>query len=413
MAPLNRTRILLLFFLTLPGCTRPPVQEPVLLGYVDTLGVSGRQGAQLAIKEANETDGLVAGRRVALLAPNLGGPESLPAVATRLVSVNRVPALLGGGTTAEIEALGRAAQPAGAFVVAAAALPGARLGDNVFPAQLAPLDQGTLLARHVAAELKADTVVLLSGPAAHHAELATAFTRQLAKETGPPRVVPHTFHEKTVWAELAREVQAASPKAVVIAGSGTDFARLRAALNAAGINVPLLFGGTMAERLELEADAEASRGVWLATVYPAVDDASYRAFAANYQAAYGAAPDAAAHLTYDASKVLIGALRRARLASPDRLREELARAYVVKFDEGKYTEARSYRLPGKESAPTTTDVGNTSSGRLNRWIQVPGQSSEESVSNLPSQSRARQAHVPQCLLQARPRYIREQPTPAA
>lgn len=337
----------LLLALALTGCAQPPALEPVLLGYLDTMGTSGRQGAQLAIKEANETEGRVAGRRVALLAPNLGGQEAVPAVAARLVSVNRVPALLGGGTDAEIERLGRAAQPASAFVVVAAAVPVVRLGANVFPAQLAPADQGTLLARHVADELKADAVAVLAGPGPQHAELAAAFARQLAKERGPPRVTQHTLHEKTVWAELAEAVHAATPKAVVIAGGGADVARLRAALDTAGVKVPLLFGGTAAERLELEADAEASRGVWVATAYAALDDAKYGAFAANYHAEYGAAPDAAARLTYDAAKVLVGALRRARLAGQDRLREELAHVFVVKLADGKHADARSYKLPGK------------------------------------------------------------------
>jgi hypothetical protein len=39
--------------------------------------------------------------------------------------------------------------------------------------------------------------------------------------------------------------------------------------------------------------------------------------------------------------------RKVQVRGPDRLREELARGYVVKLDDGKYTDARSYRLPGK------------------------------------------------------------------
>lgn len=343
----RRTLAGVLFVLALAGCTRPPASEPLLLGYLDTMGTSGRQGVQLAIKEANETDGLVAGRRVALLAPNLGNGEALQAVASRLVSVNRVSALIGGAFAAQAEALGRAAQPANAFVVAPCAAPVGQLGENAFPAQLAPADQGAVLARFVADELKADAVAVLAGPAAHHGELAAAFTRQLAKEGGSRKVGQHKFYEKTAWAELANEVHGTGPKAVLIAGGAADVVRLRAALTEARVKVPLLFGGTLAERLKLETDAEATRGVHVATAYAAIDDAKYRAFAVNYQKEFGEAPDMAARLAYDAGKVLVSALRRSRLLGPDRLREELAKAFVVKLDDGKDSGAWSYKLPGK------------------------------------------------------------------
>src|SRR5688572_9010858 len=102
----------ILLGLALAGCNRPSPTDPVHVGYLAPAGDSGRKGVQLAVKEANDANGLVAGRRLAVLAPDVGEGANAPsAVATRLISVNRVPALIGGSDGPQAEQLGRAAQP--------------------------------------------------------------------------------------------------------------------------------------------------------------------------------------------------------------------------------------------------------------------------------------------------------------
>jgi branched-chain amino acid transport system substrate-binding protein len=347
--------------LVMAGCSRPTAPEPVLLGYLATAGESGQRGAQLAVKEANESEGLVSGRRVALLAPSLSpaasssaaeakkseGSDTLQAIASRLVSVNRVPALIGGSDVPQVEALGRAAQPAGAFVVAQTVLPTNRLGDNVFPAQLALADQGTLLARFAVEELKADRVTLLVGSGQRDAEFADAFARQFTKDDGSRKVERRAFTEKPDWTTLAKEIHGSSSKAIVIAAGAGELAQLRAACAEAGSKAPVLFGGSAQDQASMEVDHAAGHAVYLATLHTAEGDSKHREFPANFRKEFGEPPDEAARLGYDAARLLIAALRRSRFVSRDRLREELTKAFVVRLDEEKLTEAKSYKLPGK------------------------------------------------------------------
>src|SRR5437868_1911607 len=82
------------------GCTAKTEPEPILVGHVAPLsgadksrGEHARQGIRLAVEEAEP----VAGRRVAVdHADTRSDPEAVRAVVRRLLTVNRVAAVLGG-----------------------------------------------------------------------------------------------------------------------------------------------------------------------------------------------------------------------------------------------------------------------------------------------------------------------------
>ncbi len=347
-----RSSLALGLILALTGCTRPTPTEPLLLGYLGTTQEAGRRGVQLAVKEVNETDGLLGGRAVRMLAPGTPDePEPAQAIAARLVAVNRVTALIGGADAAQAEAFGRAAQPAGVPVVAPCVLASTQVADNVFPAQLAPADQGYVLARFAVEELKADRVAVLAGSDAPHAELATAFIRQFTKDDSSGKAERHSFDATADLAALVEEVKKTAPKAILTVSTAADFAALRETLRQGKVETPLLFGGGAADRLELETRRDVGQGVYVATL---VEPDANSKFEANHEKEFGQKPDAAARLAYDAARVLFSALRRARLTNRERtreeltrLREELARVIVVKLDDGKPGDMRSYKLPGK------------------------------------------------------------------
>src|SRR5207302_9446020 len=103
-------------FFTL-GCTAKTEPEPILAGHVAPLsggdkarGEHARQGIRLAVEEA----GTIAGRRVAVdHADTRSDPEAVRAVIKRLLTVNKVVALLGGIEAARVENLGSLAQATG------------------------------------------------------------------------------------------------------------------------------------------------------------------------------------------------------------------------------------------------------------------------------------------------------------
>jgi branched-chain amino acid transport system substrate-binding protein len=350
MPALVRTWTCMIGVLALAGCARKSPPEPILVGHVASpgSGENARRGIQLAVKEANEAENLIAGRRVMVLHPVVGGDSAaLAHVAARLISVNKVAALLGATNAAEAEALGRAAQPSGVPVVTLTDLPRSRLGENVFAAELAPADRGQVLARFAAEELKADRVAAIVGPGDENADLAAAFTRQFTRDDAGRRADRWSLDREAGAGSLVEQVRHARPKGILIAGSSADLAELRSALQAAGLDLPLLFAGPARERTALAADRDAGSGVYLATLHPADGDVKRQQFPERYEKEFGAVPDAEARLAYDAARVLFGAMRRADGAHKDKLREELAKAFVVCLEEGRRKEAKAYSLEGK------------------------------------------------------------------
>lgn len=339
-----------LLLLALAGCTRPAPQEPLYLGHLETGSDSCKNGVQLAIKEANEAEGQIAGRRIAILNPNFTtSEETIAAVATRLVTVNRVPVLVTGPDLTHLESIGRAAQSAAAMVVIPGSVPLTKLGDNVFPARLSPEDQGALLARY-AEDIKADRAALVVRPRPEKAEgetiqerFAAAFARQWSKHGSARPLDRFALSDKPDWPSLLKEILAKEPKVLVLAGLPSDLAEARKALKQTTPTIPVLFGTDPAMPLDLEA----LQGAHVATPDETPADPAAREFAGSYRKEFKEAPDDAARLGYDAARVVIGALRRSRLLSRDRLREEVTKGFVVRLEDGKATEARAYKLPGR------------------------------------------------------------------
>src|SRR5262249_9028871 len=144
------------------GCSpRGPV-ETVTIGHVaplsgadKTQGESTRQALDLATEDVNKDEAHAATRRfVVIHADTHSDAETARAQVVRLLTVNRVPALLDDTAPAQLETVARAAQPYKTPVVTSSALPLSPLNENVFSTTVAPAYQAQVLARFTAENLK-------------------------------------------------------------------------------------------------------------------------------------------------------------------------------------------------------------------------------------------------------------------
>lgn len=348
MLSLSRYALTCLLAVLLAGCSRPSTPEPLQIGYLPVGGESGQRGLTLALREINDAEGLVLGRRMEALAPTVGtGKENLQAVATRLAAVNRVRGLLGGQDVAEADLIGRAAQPGSVCVVAACSAALEQLPENVFPVRLASADQGQLLARHAGEGLQVSRVLMLVSPEESSAELAKAFARHLLRGNPSGRAEFREVPAQGLETLLSDAAQAVSPQAVLFAGPRSGLVSLQEALRTSGLKVPLLVGTASTEPLALPAASAWDQPVWGISLYWPEGDNRYHQFSTTYTQEYGEPPPPAALLTYEGTKVMAAALRRSRLASREKLREELSKAFALRLDAEKPAEARSYPLPGR------------------------------------------------------------------
>jgi branched-chain amino acid transport system substrate-binding protein len=316
------------------GCGRPSAPEPVWIGQVAplsgperTAGEHGRQGVQLAVAEAKAEGKTVAGRPLAVVhADSRGDPDVVGAETVRLLTVNRVVALLAGPGTGVAGRLLRADESYGVPVVVSGEVSDPSAWPTALSLGAGPEERGRALARYGARDLKAARAVVLTeaaNPVA--AALATAFVREW------PHGSAAAVEEWTVGAAadlpgLASRAAKAQPDLVVFAGAPAAFRAFRGEMASAGLRSPLVYGGEDAELAALSGGLEAGPDLYLATVWAKEKlTARGQEFARRYEAEFHEAPDLYAAQAYDGACLLLGVVQRARTTAAGPLRDELAR----------------------------------------------------------------------------------------
>jgi branched-chain amino acid transport system substrate-binding protein len=320
----------------LAGCGPRGSPEPVWIGQVAPLtgpdraaGEHARQGVQLAVTEAKAEGKAVGGRPLAVVhADSKGDTDAVAAETVRLLSVNRVAALLAGPGSAAAERMLRADEPYGAPVVVPGELADPASWSTALSLGAPPGERGKALARYAARDLKAARAVVLSDardPIA--AALAAAFVREWRRGGGgTPAVEEWTVGGSADLPALAARAAKARPDLVLFAGTPADFRSLRGHVGEAGLRVPLVYGGEDAGPAVAEGSLEAGADQYLATVYAREKLTSRgQEFARRYEAEFHEAPDLNAAAAYDGARLLFDVLQRAQTTAPAALRDELAR----------------------------------------------------------------------------------------
>jgi branched-chain amino acid transport system substrate-binding protein len=322
--------------LLLAGCGSRGTPEPILVGHVAPLsgpdryvGEHERRGILLAVEKANSRPEGVAGRSVTVLHGDAGGPDEATSAAVRLVTVNKVVALLGDMDAAQAEALAKVAQSYSVPLVSPGGPPGRPASEFAFRSGLAPPFKGQILARFAAGELKASAAaVLVTGvegrsPAANAvgAAVAAAFTREF-RARGGKVAGEWVYRTPQELRGLADRLRVAPAPAALVAAAPADLA----ALSHAGLDpkVPLLFAGGVEAPYPFD-DAAVDNVVYLATAF-VPEAATPRAvdFVRKYRDRFGEAPDAHAALAYDSARLLFEAIGRAGTTDGPKVREALA-----------------------------------------------------------------------------------------
>ena len=181
--------------LALCGCKPKAEPGPILIGHVapfsgpdKRIGEHARQAIVLAVEEANKEENRLAEQRVGVLHIDPHGDlKALQPEAVRLITVNRVVALLGGTNAAQVERLGHAAQPYEVALITPVAVPTELMVDNVFSVNASLAFQGQVLARFAAEELKLKTeqvAVLVDVRRTANVTLAEAFSKEFSNVGG-------------------------------------------------------------------------------------------------------------------------------------------------------------------------------------------------------------------------------------
>jgi len=315
-----------------------PGTGPLVIGTVGALtgpeahyGGESRNGAQLAVEEANVAGG-VQGRQLTLRSyDSQSRPEEAANAITRLVTQDGAVFVVGENQSSLSLAMAPAAMKGEVPMISPSSTNPrvtAEGGPYVFRVCFTDTFQGQLLARYARETLKTERVaILVDQKSDYSVGLARVFSGRFAA-LGGKVVAEETYAEGDTdfRAQLTR-VKAARPEVLFFPGYYSDVGPMARQARELGIQATLLGGDGLDSGGRLgELGGSAVEGALYSTHF-AADNPGGRVkdFIARYQARFGHVPDALGALGYDAARVGIDALRRSSGVGGPALREQIAR----------------------------------------------------------------------------------------
>ncbi len=322
--------------LAVPGARAAvPAGEPVKLGFF--MSISGRdasfgeaalRGARLAIDDLNAAGGIL-GRPAALIVEDnrsLAG-ESATA-AKKLLSRDRVVALVGECSSTRTLEAAPIAQAAGIPLVTPAATNErvTAAGDCIFRMCFTDPFQGEVLAAYAWKKLGLRRAALLiDATSPYSVGLAEVFAKTFAALGGEiVATQKYAGGDKDFRAQLTA-VRGARADAIFLPGYYVEAGLAAQQARELGLRATLLGGDGFEAPQLLEIGGAALEGTVYTTHYSAesADPASQR-FVAAYQQRHGSAPVGLAALSYDSVRLIADAIRRAGTTEREALRNALA-----------------------------------------------------------------------------------------
>jgi branched-chain amino acid transport system substrate-binding protein len=283
-------------------------------GPTSSLGIAGRNGMQLAVEQTNAAGG-IHGRPIELLQRDDGfNLQQASQAASELINA-KVDAAFGPMTSLIAEQLAPQFTDAGILLMGGTPLSPLLAGrdDQFFRilSHASPDAQG--IARHLQQQLGIGQVTVLIEESNHTftRPWLADFQRYFASEGGSIGLtIAFTRDAQTDFAALARQALAGQPRAVVLISNALDTAMLATQLRQQNPQLVLATPAWAAADALLEMGGRAVEGIITGQAYDLSDQSpTFLAFKQAYQQRFGQSVDTAAVTAYNATQVLLTALR--------------------------------------------------------------------------------------------------------
>lgn len=309
--------------------------EPIRIGFFMSItgrdasfGEASLHGARLAVDGLNAAGGLL-GRPVELVVEDdrsLAG-ESATAV-KKLISRDRVVALVGECSSARTLEAASVAQAAGVPLVTPAATSPrvTQVGDEIFRVCFIDEFQGRVIATFARRRLGLQRAALLvDSSAPYSVGLADYFSRTFTALGGEIVATQNYIGSEADFRAQLTAIRAARPDALFLPGYYVAAGLVARQARELGMNATLLGGDGFEAPQLLAIGGDALEGTYYATHF-AVESTGQasRVFVEAFRKRYGAAPNGLAALTYDAVRLVADAIGRAGTTDRAAVRRALA-----------------------------------------------------------------------------------------
>ncbi|MCL5780685.1 MAG: ABC transporter substrate-binding protein [Firmicutes bacterium] len=317
-----------------------------LSGNVATFGSAAANGAQLYFDEVNAAGGVLNKKIKFVNLDNKSDATEAANVATRLITQDKVVAILGATTSGNTLGFIQVATDNKIPVVSSSATnPDVTVDPNtkqvreyIFRACFIDPFQGTVMANFALKDLQAKTAVIyVDNNSPYSKGLAQffkeSFTKQGGKIVGEEAFVP----EDQDFKATLTKIKGMNPDIVYCPGYYEQVGKIVKQAREVGITVPFLGGdGWDSPKLTEIAGPQALNNTFFSNHYSSEqDDPNVKAFVEKYKTKFGQVPDSMAALGYDAAILIVDAIKRSGDGSPEKIKEALKATKDVQAVTGK------------------------------------------------------------------------------
>jgi branched-chain amino acid transport system substrate-binding protein len=287
------------------------------------IGLAGRDGANLAIKEINAAGG-INGRKLTMIFEDDGhSPTKALAAVKKLIDQDHVSLIFCvAGSNGTIGSIDFVRENGRVMYVSFASAPGVTwpFARNLFRGGTTEVPRyGELYAEFLHDQLKAAKVAILSGREEYPKNEGDALTAQLKSwyQTAPVKRTEFNIGDKDFTPQLL-EIQAANPQVIAIFGNPAEAAIAMRQAKELGMNQPFFVGSNMVDQGLLSAakqSAEGTSGFALIPLLPTSSNPEMQSWLAKWKQEYpnlpAGRPNTFDLLAYADMYVLADALKRA------------------------------------------------------------------------------------------------------
>jgi branched-chain amino acid transport system substrate-binding protein len=327
--PLGFAAFALLWFMVQSSLAEVKIGATTCLtGALSTFGVSSVQGAKLAVEEINAAGGTL-GQQIQFIVEDNGSKAGETATITRkLISQDKVVAILGDLTSSATMEGAPLAQAAKIPLLTPSATNVAitKIGNYIFRSCFIDPFTGKIMAKFALDRLKAKQAIVMTDVKQDYSVGLTDAIRQYFSENGAGTLQSFSYSSgDTNFRTQLTAVRMANPDVVFLPGYYTEAALILRQARQLGITCPFVGGEGWDSPALVEVAGKAAEGNYYTDHFSAADpDPRVQKFVQLYRGKYGALPDALAALWYDGARLLAQAVEQAGSTETAKIRDALA-----------------------------------------------------------------------------------------
>ncbi len=299
-----------------------------MTGNEATFGISTHNGIELAIRQINAAGG-VKGKKLRVISlDDQGKPEEAATAVTRLITLDKVAAILGEVASSRSLAMAPIAQQYKIPMVTPSSTNPkvTEQGDYIFRVCFIDPFQGHVMAKFAYSVLKVKKVAILRDIKNDYSVGLANFFTDTFKKDGGEIVIDQSYSAGDIdFKSQLTSIRSKNPEAIFIPGYYTEVGLIARQARELGVNVPLLGGDGWDSPKLKEIGGQAVENTYFSNHYSVEEKSPHvQEFITKFKEAFGVIPDGLAAMGYDAARVLADSMSRATTLSGVDIRSALA-----------------------------------------------------------------------------------------